>query len=140
MKGGIERPLPDGQRGSRDLCEALRDGPPVPWLQGQRLENQKVERSLRKTSVRNWRHGTTSFALRQEASASHVEVQGEGYGFANARRNQGGFSRDLYERARAHQEFDVLDIRYASDDFEVPGALSCHDRARSTPRLRYGRS
>ena len=36
--------------GSGDLCEALRDGPPVPWLQGQRLEDEEVERSLRKTS------------------------------------------------------------------------------------------
>src|SRR5438552_5417277 len=80
MKGGVERPLPDGQRGSGDLCEALRDGPPAPWLQGQRLEDQKVERSLRKTSVRNWRHGATSFVLRQETSASHVEVQKDGDG------------------------------------------------------------
>ena len=36
---------------------------------------------------------------------------------------RGYFSRDLYEQARAQQEFDVLDIRYASDGLEVPGVL-----------------
>jgi acetyl esterase/lipase len=36
---------------------------------------------------------------------------------------RGTSSRQVNEQARAQQEFDVLDIRYASDGLEVPGVL-----------------
>lgn len=51
------------------------------------------------------------------------------------------FSRDVYERARAQQEFEILDIRYASDGLEVPGVLvrPKDARGRKWPAIIYNR-
>jgi hypothetical protein len=51
------------------------------------------------------------------------------------------FSRDVYELARAQQDFDILDIRYAGDGLEVPGVLVRPKNAggRKWPAIIYNR-
>src|SRR5437773_2640734 len=46
MKGRVERPLAHLQRGARDLAKALGNGPAMLRLEGDRPQNQEIERAL----------------------------------------------------------------------------------------------
>jgi len=43
----VERALVHAQRLLRDLLDAMRHGPPVHWLAGERAEDEEVERALK---------------------------------------------------------------------------------------------
>src|SRR6185369_10677303 len=75
MKRRVQRALLDVERRAGDLVEALRDRPSVLGLEGHGLQDEEIERALRKIESFVG-HAATPLLLRQETTRTPVEAQG----------------------------------------------------------------
>src|SRR3954447_21021976 len=76
MEGGIERALLDAQHLARNLLDALGYGPAVLRFQRKGLQDEQIQRSLRKVDTVRFGHALPSHFYK-EHTRSLVEAQGE---------------------------------------------------------------